>query len=204
MTDKSLKDRAISIKGKSYVLVSDRIIYFNEKYPEGSIETQLISEPGDDMVLVQAIVLPDSHNPTRVFTAYSQAKWGDGMVNKTAALENCETSAVGRALEMMGIGVIDSVASVDEINKAQTQPEYVPHTPNKTGDKNLNVATQAQRKRIMDLTHALDIPLSADDKVEFTKLCMDTIGKPNPTTVGETEIVITVLETMLQDKVAGL
>jgi transcriptional regulator NrdR family protein len=40
------------------------------------------------------------------------------MVNKTAALENAETSAVGRALAMMGIGVIESIASVDEINKA--------------------------------------------------------------------------------------
>jgi hypothetical protein len=200
--DKSLKNKAIDIKGKQYVLVSDRILYFNENYVDGSITTELVSQPSDELVVIKATVRPNTSD--RAFTGYSQAKWGDGYINKTSALENCETSAVGRALAMMGIGVIDSVASVDEINKAQTQPEYVPHTPNKTGDKNLNVATQAQRKRIMELCHELDIPLSADDKVEFTKLCMETIGKPNPTTVGETEIVITVLETMLQDKEAGL
>ena len=50
-------------------------------------------------------------------------------MNKTAALENCETSAVGRALGFMGIGVIESIASADEVNKAETQPIYNPANP---------------------------------------------------------------------------
>lgn len=116
---KDLKSKAINIKGKSYVLVSDRVIYFNETYPEGCIDTQLISEPTSEMVIVKARIWPDAAQTNRSFTGYSQAVIGDGMVNKTAALENAETSAVGRALAMMGIGVIESIASVDEINKAQ-------------------------------------------------------------------------------------
>lgn len=117
-----LKDKAISIKGNAYVLVSDRVLHFNENYPNGSISTELVSDATADMVVVKATVLPDCDAPQRMFTGYSQATWGDGMVNKTAALENCETSAVGRALGFMGIGVIDSVASADEMNKAMTQP----------------------------------------------------------------------------------
>lgn len=119
MTDKTLKDKAIQFKGKAYVLVSDRVNYFNEVYPDGSIQTQLISDPTADMVVVKAIVTPDAKEQ-RFFTGYSQAKWSDtsSFVNKTSALENCETSAVGRALAFMGIGVIDSIASVDEIKKA--------------------------------------------------------------------------------------
>lgn len=120
-TDKSLENKAIDIKGKKYVLVSDRILYFNEQYPSGKIETILLSEPGADMVLMKSIVTPDVDVPSRYFTGFSQAKWGDGYINKTSAIENCETSAIGRALAMMGIGVIDSVASVDEINKAEVQ-----------------------------------------------------------------------------------
>lgn len=116
----NLKDKAIDIKGKSYVLVSDRILAFNEDYPNGSIQTQLISSDNSTYV-IKAIVCPDVTKPERVFTGYSQAKIGQGMVNQTAALENCETSAVGRALAMMGIGVLDSVASVDEIRKADVQ-----------------------------------------------------------------------------------
>lgn len=115
---KDLQEKAIDIKGKQYVLVSDRILYFNETYLNGCIKTQMVSEPDADMVVIKAQVTPDSAIPERSFTGYSQATWGEGMVNKTAALENAETSAVGRALAMMGIGVIDSVASVDEMSKA--------------------------------------------------------------------------------------
>lgn len=116
---KDLKDKAIIIKGKKYVLVSDRVIYFNEKYPRGSIATSLLSAPESEMVIVRATITPDASMPERFFQGMSQAVIGDGPVNKTAALENAETSAVGRSLAMMGIGVIESIASADEMNKAQ-------------------------------------------------------------------------------------
>lgn len=137
-----LNDKAINIKGKQYVLISDRVLAFNENYPNGSISTELVSQASDDLVVIKATVLPDYNYPQRIFTGYSQATWGDGVVNKTAALENCETSAVGRALGFMGIGVIDSIASVDEINKATSQPEY---------KKKSGQATDGQRKFITDL-----------------------------------------------------
>lgn len=111
---KDLKEKAIDFKGKAYVLVSDRVLYFNEQYPEGSITTELVSSPNDDLVIVKATVKP---NDKQTFTGYSQATWGEGYINKTSALENAETSAVGRALGFMGIGVIESIASADEINK---------------------------------------------------------------------------------------
>lgn len=119
----SLEDKAITIKGKKYVLVSDRVIAFNEIYPNGSIITELISQPQDEMVVMKAIVTPDANHPERKFVDYSQARWGDGYINKSSAMENCSTSAVGRALGMMGIGVIESIASADEIHKAQTYPQ---------------------------------------------------------------------------------
>lgn len=114
--DKSLRDKAVDIKGKQYVLVQDRVIYFNEHYPKGCITTELISAPDSKHIIVKARVSPDEG--PRLFTGYSQAVIGEGMVNKTAALENAETSAVGRALAFMGIGVIESIASADEMTKA--------------------------------------------------------------------------------------
>lgn len=116
-TDKSLQDKAINIKGKQYVLVSDRVLYFNEIYPNGCIKTARLSEW--DKEVIKATVIPDCTNMDRCFNGYSQATWWDGYINKTSALENAETSAVGRALAMMWIWVIDSIASMDEINKAE-------------------------------------------------------------------------------------
>lgn len=114
----------INIKGKEYVLVKDRIAYFNEKYTNGAIETEIVSYENGH-VIVKATVYPDGHGQDhqRFFVGHSQAKEGDGTVNKAAALENAETSAVGRALAMMGIGVIESVASADELRKAGFEGE---------------------------------------------------------------------------------
>lgn len=121
--EKSLRSKAVNIQGKKYVLVADRVIYFNENYPKGQITTELLSPVADvgvagKTIVVRATVQPDTG---RTFTGYSQAVVGAGYINKTSALENAETSAVGRALAMLGIGVIDSVASVDEIGKAKAQ-----------------------------------------------------------------------------------
>jgi len=116
-TNTKLRKKAISLKGKQYVLVSDRILAFNDMYPNGYIQTKIASYK-DGKVIVKAKVTPDVTNPTRAFTGYSQADEAVGMVNKTSALENAETSAVGRALAMMGIGVLDSIASADEMRKA--------------------------------------------------------------------------------------
>ena len=107
----------VDIKGKEYVLVKDRILAFNENYPNGCIQTEIISPLDSENVVVRAIVTPDVENGSRQFVDYSQAKIGQGMVNTTSALENASTSAVGRALAYMGIGVIESIASADEINK---------------------------------------------------------------------------------------
>lgn len=133
MTDKTLQEKAIKFKGKDYVLVSDRVKYFNENY-SGSITTKLISKPDAEMVVVKAVVqYIDEKGLDHGFTGMSQAKWSDtqSFVNKTSALENAETSAVGRALAFMGIGVIDSIASVDEVKKTTyTSPSPLKQTNN--------------------------------------------------------------------------
>lgn len=142
MSDKSLKNKAVKIQGKAYVLVSDRVIYFNEVYPRGAIKTEQLEST--DRVEFKATVIPDVTMPERFFTGHSQAVWGQGMVNKTSATENAETSAVGRALAMMGIGVIDSIASVDEINKAKTTAPVNPLEKPGVCDRCGSVAVKAK------------------------------------------------------------
>ena len=116
-----LREKAISIKGKEYILVKDRVLAFNEYYPNGCIITERLSEW--DMEIFKATVTPDVDKPERKFTWYSQAKRAEDKgkmdINITAAMENAETSAVWRALAMMGIWVIDSIASADEMKKAE-------------------------------------------------------------------------------------
>ena len=106
----------ISIKGKDYVMVKDRILAFNELYPKGRIITEIIKN--DELsVVCKARVYPDVSNLDRAFTGHSEAYRGNGQMGQVP-VEVAETSAVGRALAMMGIGIVDSIASADEIKKA--------------------------------------------------------------------------------------
>src|SRR6056297_486142 len=132
--EKNLKNKAINIKGKDYVLVSDRILYFNDKYEKGCIITELKLYE-NKKIIIKAKVYPNGMDG-RYFTGYAQEIEGDGYINKTSALENAETSAVGRALAMMGIGVLDSIASVDEMHKAnQIEAKQENHPFSDKGDK---------------------------------------------------------------------
>jgi hypothetical protein len=127
--DKQLKDKAIDFKGKLYVEVKERVKYFNDTYSKGSITTERLAVDGKEYF--KATVCPDTDYPNRVFTGHSQASFADtgSFVNKTSATENAETSAVGRALAFMGIGVIDSIASVDEIHKANNEVKDIIREP---------------------------------------------------------------------------
>ncbi len=113
----------IDIKWKRYVLVKDRIAYFNDNYPNWSIVTTRIVTEEPWIEVFKATVTPDCSKPERYFTWYSQAKWWEGFINKTAALENAESSAVWRALAFMWIGITDWIASAEEVTKASSWSE---------------------------------------------------------------------------------
>jgi len=175
MTD--LKDKAIDIKGNSYVLVKDRILAFNEMFPNGSIVTEIVSYEGKQ-VTVKATVTPDAGKENRIFTGYSQAREDDGYINKTSALENAETSAVGRALAMMGIGVIDSVASMDEVNKAENQTRQVAAQPTTTAPSEATQAVEAKLNSVhRDPGPAYQALADEYDDEGNNRLC-DECGQP--------------------------
>ena len=109
--------KKIQIHGKDYVMVKDRIIFFNEHYPNGSIRTELIEIT--DRFIVKSTIIPDVDKPERYFTGHAEEVIGSSQINKTSALENAETSSLGRSLASMGIGVEDSFASADEVKNAQ-------------------------------------------------------------------------------------
>lgn len=103
------------IKGKDYAEVSQRIKAFRFLFPKGRIETQMIScENG--IVNFKATVKDENGNI--LGEGHAQEKENSSFINKTSYIENCETSAVGRALAMCGIGIDTSIASYEETANA--------------------------------------------------------------------------------------
>jgi hypothetical protein len=103
--------KTINIKGKEYVPVSERVKEAHTNLESLTINTEIVSNT-EKMVVVKAIVITD----LGAFTGHSQAIWGEGMMGKVA-LEVAETSAIGRALGFAGFGIVEGIASADEINK---------------------------------------------------------------------------------------
>jgi hypothetical protein len=103
------------IKGKDYAEVNQRIKAFRMVEPSGAIIPELISLEGGVCVM-KATVLDGDGKVLGVGHAYE--KEGSTFINKTSYIENCETSAVGRALGMCGFGIDTSVASYEEVANA--------------------------------------------------------------------------------------
>lgn len=109
------------IKGKDYVEVNERIKAFRMLYPQGSIQTEMISN-ADGVCVFKAIVgyYNDDATILKVLgTGYAYEKEGSTYINKTSYIENAETSAVGRALGMCGLGIDKSLASAEEVENAK-------------------------------------------------------------------------------------
>lgn len=116
--------QTINIKGKEYVEVNERVKYFRntDDFKGWAIETELLSN--ENGVCVFKAIVKDSEGNVKA-TGHAYEKEDSTFINKTSYIENCETSAVGRALGMLGIGIDTSIASSDEVINAMNNQDKV-------------------------------------------------------------------------------
>ena len=120
------KLKTVNIKGKEYVEVNTRIKYFRQNFKDWSLTSELV-ELTNESVLIKAVI----RNPEGriIASGYAQEEKSSSYINKTSFIENCETSAWGRALGNLGIGIDSSVASYEEVKTAIQKQET--QTPKK-------------------------------------------------------------------------
>ena len=107
--------KTVNIKGKNYVEVNERLKYFREHFKGYSLLSEIV-ELNDERIVIKARILSPDLIEVANGLAYELA--GSSFINKTSYIENCETSAWGRALANFGIGLDNSVASADEVSQA--------------------------------------------------------------------------------------
>ena len=111
----------IDLKGKNYAMVPERVTAFRKLFPEGFIKTEIISHDGTTVIMQAVAGYYENGVPIILSTGIAQEVRGFGMVNKTSYIENCETSAVGRALGMIGLGLNGGgICSAEELVNAVT------------------------------------------------------------------------------------
>ena len=120
--------KTVDIKGKAYVEVNERIRHFrtSEQYKGYQLLSDIVSID-NGVCIIKATILDENCTPVANGLAYE--KEGSSFINKTSYIENCETSAWGRALGNLGIGIETSIASSNEVQNAikqQKETKFIP------------------------------------------------------------------------------
>jgi hypothetical protein len=109
--------KTVNIKGKEYITVNERLIHFRTKadYNGWRIVEDVISLDDKEGVFKVTILDPEGNE---MVSAHAQEYRDSSYINKTSFLENGFTSALGRAMGYLGIGIDTSIASAEEIGNA--------------------------------------------------------------------------------------
>ena len=114
---------------KEYAEVNQRIKAFRMVFPDGFILTEIDSLAGGVCLMTARVGYYDDGNTVVLGIGHAYEKEGSSNINKTSYIENCETSAVGRALGMCGFGIDTSVASYEEVRNAILNQDVVEPEP---------------------------------------------------------------------------
>lgn len=175
-----LEDKLVDIKGKKYALVTDRVTAFRMVCSGGMIQTEILNEaPG--IVTMKTTVCDEEG--TIIASGIAQEKESNGFVNKTSYYENCETSAVGRALGFAGIGIDESMASAEEVATAmntqkQKEPESAPAFVSKTIREEIVAYCRKKKLALRDIEDDFHLKGKSDEeKKEIFEQIKDRFGE---------------------------
>ena len=170
------KFKTTNIRGKQYVEVNERIKFFRQEdeYKNWTISTEF-TIMDDDKCVCRAIIADPSQRI--IASGHAHETQGSSNINKTSYVENCETSAIGRALAMMGIGIDASIASANEVTEAIAKQESTPSkaTPSPAAAKPSRSAKTADKDPEL-MSKAIDYIKSQTDKAKAFKFFMDKKG----------------------------
>jgi hypothetical protein len=114
------KLKTIDIRGKKYSTVDSRVEFFREKFPAWSLETEYpVLDLDKGVCVCRAVVKDETGKVVADGYAHEWVSKPGSTVNKTSYVENAQTSAVGRALGFIGIGINGmGIATAEEVKTA--------------------------------------------------------------------------------------
>lgn len=163
--------RTTDVRGKEYAEVNQRVRAFRMIWPEGYIKTEMLSNYGDvgkHVCIFRATVgyfEPMTEQDVVLATGTAYEHEGSSNINRTSYIENCETSAVGRALGFLGLGVDVAIASAEEVQNAIAAQENVAQRPQEAArasqEAKAERITGVQAKTLLSLLDANGLSLPA-------------------------------------------
>lgn len=152
----------IDINGTFYTKVSKRVEIFRKNFGfNAKIETEVAHL--DEVLVLMKATISIFKNDTwfQVATGHAEERRDSSEINKTSAVENAETSAIGRALACLGISG-EEYASADELVRALAQKTGTTTEAKESSNKNISYATPPQIQYIEKL-----IKKTSADRAKF-------------------------------------
>ena len=157
---------------KDYVEVDERIRLFWELHPTWSLITEMIYNCEENMVVIFKATIMDDNDKIRA-TGHAREFQADkkSMVNKTSHLENCETSAIGRACGVKGIITEYGLASANEVRNAKELEKELDElnikssTPAPSISSAVEFTSEPEPQTVADKTLTKDAPQEMIDNI---------------------------------------
>jgi hypothetical protein len=105
-----------------YETVEERLVKYWKDHPDGQIHTKLLEQSANRFIVLAEIYRTEADSRPWTTGLAEETVQGRG-VNATSALENCETSAIGRALANAGYATKGKRASREEMSKVKAKVE---------------------------------------------------------------------------------
>jgi hypothetical protein len=139
--------KTIDIKGKPYVTVSERVKAIRNKHGfDIAIDTEIIKAEQGSIIIKATVAFKDKI----ISTGFAREKEDDSFINKGSYVENCETSAVGRALAFAGFGIDAEIASAEEVINSDAN----------------SAISDTQKKTIENMLHDCSLDETIKTKIE--------------------------------------
>jgi hypothetical protein len=162
-----------------YETVDERLHKWFEQNPNARVYTELISW-SDTQFIVKASIYKNADDTYPIATGYAEERVGSSMVNKTSALENCETSSLGRALANAAVsakGKRPSATEMSKVDRQETKPyNHIGGTPFQ------NEASEKQIAFVKTIVQDAFVNTGWNQKPEAIQFIPEWLGNPRTIT----------------------
>lgn len=151
MSNQKQNNGKVNIHGREYETVALRVQKFKSAYPNHALTTEVLTRDEDCVVMKASIYNPEGR---LIATGHAEEYRKASTINKTSALENAETSAIGRALAAFGLGGTE-FATADEVANAISQQRAAEKPQQPTAFLSLPTKLQDLCNALFDISEQL-------------------------------------------------
>ena len=165
--------KTITLKNKEYAEVKERVIAFRKVYPQGSIITELLTLNKEEVIFIARAYATYVEDTVSIGKQLLSTGYARGKSNKYFALEDTETSAVGRCLAFAGFGVKTSIASAEEMQETEVTVFDEPPIQEQKADLAMEFDKLFGPREKADILNGLHVKYAEDIQADLLKQIID-------------------------------